>query len=88
MRGAISAPLAAVAAAVLILAGCSTDEPEAGATGDTGAASTPATPDSEWFVQADFDKQNEQRSATFEGDPPRYLPKLLTSSRVTPTSFG
>ncbi|MFO6452617.1 MULTISPECIES: substrate-binding domain-containing protein [unclassified Aeromicrobium] len=24
--------------------------------------------DTEWFVQADFDRQNEQRSATFEGD--------------------
>ena len=39
---------------------------------DTSSAEEPAeeaTGDSEeWFVQADFDEQNEQRAATFEGD--------------------
>ncbi len=53
----------AAAAALVLLTGCSTDEPE-----DSGTSPT-ATGDSEWFVQADFDRQDEQRSATFEGDP-------------------
>ena len=49
MRVSRGAPLVLAAAAMLVLAGCSTDEPEAGST-PTGGASAPATTDSEWFV--------------------------------------
>src|SRR5687768_10442455 len=49
------AALGAVAA-LLILAACG------GGGGDGDKETT-----SKWFVQADFDKQDEQRSATFEG---------------------
>ena len=51
------AALGAVAA-LLILAACG------GGGGDGDKAKT-----SKWFVQADFDKQDEQRSASFEGSP-------------------
>lgn len=46
----------ALAAALALLAGCGDDDAEGG----TGKAS-------EWFVQEDFDRQMEQREATFEG---------------------
>ncbi|MFD1858897.1 substrate-binding domain-containing protein [Aeromicrobium camelliae] len=51
----------ASAAALVVLAGCSTDE--ISDSGDDGG-----NQDTEWFVQADFDRQNEQRDATFQGD--------------------
>ena len=66
MRRTIRATLAS-AAALAVLAGCSTDtidEPE--------SASEPTseeTSSEEWFVQADYEEQDAQRSATFEGDP-------------------
>ncbi|PUA82204.1 ABC transporter substrate-binding protein [Nocardioides currus] len=70
MRGAIAS-----AAVLVVLAGCSTDDVDepTDATAsettseDTGDAEEPAD-DTEWFVQADYDEQDAQRSATFEGD--------------------
>ena len=59
-RGALAA-----AAATLVLAACSTDGSESSGDSDEPAASS----DTEWFVRADFDTQDEQRDATFEGDP-------------------
>ncbi|WP_412902055.1 substrate-binding domain-containing protein [Aeromicrobium sp. 179-A 4D2 NHS] len=50
------------AAAVLVLAACSTDDVSDAGDDDSGSK------DTEWFVQADFDRQDEQRSATFQGD--------------------
>lgn len=72
LRGA-----AAAAAALLVLAACSTDEsiddtaPDpAGDPAAAPAENEPADTNSdEWFVQADYDEQDAQRSATFEGDP-------------------
>lgn len=55
------------AAAIMMLAACSTDDSVDGA-GDEPAQAGEGQ-DTEWFVQADFDEQNEQRTATFEGDP-------------------
>lgn len=71
LRGA-----AATAAALLVLSACSTDEsvddPAPGADSEpttSESAEEPAETDSgEWFVQADYDEQDAQRSATFEGD--------------------
>lgn len=68
LRGAV-ASLAAVA----FLAACSTDD-SIDDPAETPAAEGEETPaddegsDQEWFVQADFDEQDAQRSATFEGD--------------------
>lgn len=49
----------AVAAALALLAGCGDDDD------DNEGAGEP----SEWFVQADYDEQEAQLDATFEGDP-------------------
>ncbi|WP_426244290.1 substrate-binding domain-containing protein [Nocardioides sp. LHG3406-4] len=70
------APLAAGAVLALALSACSTstDEPESGndpaaETSEEGGGVEEADTDSaEWFVQADYDTQDQQRSATFEGD--------------------
>ncbi|OUZ07581.1 ABC transporter substrate-binding protein [Aeromicrobium sp. PE09-221] len=63
MRTTMKRTLAVASAAALVaLAGCSTDE-----ISDTNEGS--GSDDTEWFVQADFDEQDEQRDATFEGDP-------------------
>lgn len=66
LRGAV-ASVAALAA----LAACSTDD-SIDDPAETPAAEGEETPDEgseeEWFVQADFDEQDQQRSATFAGD--------------------
>jgi ribose transport system substrate-binding protein len=68
LRGAV-ASVAALAA----LAACSTDD-SIDDPAETPAAEGEETPteggesEQEWFVQADFDEQDQQRSATFEGD--------------------
>ncbi|GEP33953.1 hypothetical protein NSZ01_17210 [Nocardioides szechwanensis] len=71
LRGA-----AVTAAALLVLAACSTDDsvddpaPDAGSDPTTSESTAEEPPaDTEWFVQADYDEQDAQRSATFEGDP-------------------
>jgi ribose transport system substrate-binding protein len=70
LRGA-----AVTAAALLVLTACSTDDsvddPAPGAESDpTSSEPTETEPaDTEWFVQADFEEQDAQRSAAFEGDP-------------------
>ncbi|WP_222130643.1 substrate-binding domain-containing protein [Nocardioides deserti] len=60
-------------AALAVLAACSTDESIDDPAPQAGEESASETEESgggeEWFVQADFDEQDEQRSATFEGDP-------------------
>src|SRR5688572_28755353 len=69
MRRTIRGTLAS-AAVLAVLAGCSTDveEPSDSSASDTSSESTEeAGSDTEWFVQADYDEQYEQRSATFEG---------------------
>ncbi|WP_336715972.1 substrate-binding domain-containing protein [Arthrobacter sp. USHLN218] len=60
----------AAASSLLALTACTTDS---SITGDTGAASEGASPgateQAEWFDQALYDEQNQQRTATFEGNP-------------------
>jgi ribose transport system substrate-binding protein len=69
-RRLIRGPIA-VTAAVLALAACSTDpsvdDPAPAAEGSESPSES--TDSDEWFVQAEYDEQFEQRSATFEGDP-------------------
>jgi len=77
MRRNIRGALASTSTALLVLAvlaGCSTDDVDDPA--DTTASETTSEEpgeeaggdDAEWFVQADYDEQDAQRSATFEGD--------------------
>ena len=77
-RKSIRGPLAVTAALLLaVLTACSqTSEPNAGddptdtATSEATAEETEDSgEDTEWFDQAVFDEQDEQRGATFEGDP-------------------
>lgn len=75
MRRNIRGALASTSTALLVLAvlaGCSTDEtePADAASETTSEESTEEAggEDTEWFVQADYDEQDAQRSATFEGD--------------------
>jgi ribose transport system substrate-binding protein len=71
-RLAVTAALAA-----LVLAACSTDETAGTTEAESSDAETSeesggedeSGADSKWFDQATFDEQNEQRDATFEGDP-------------------
>lgn len=57
-RKKVSVALAATGALVLMLSACAKDD-------DKGDGAK----DNEWFVQEDFDTQEEQLGATFEGDP-------------------
>ena len=56
------------AAALAVLTACSTDDSLDDA-GRRRPSDKESASSEEWFVQADFDKQDQQRSATFEGDP-------------------
>ncbi|WP_107771109.1 substrate-binding domain-containing protein [Nocardioides sediminis] len=74
MRRTIRGTLASTSAALVVLAvlaGCSTDveEPADSAAESTSESTEEADSgdEGEWFVQADYDEQDEQRSATFEG---------------------
>lgn len=72
MRRTIRGTIASTSSALLVLAvlaGCSTDDIDPADTEASESTSETSTPDSEWFVQADYDEQDQQRSATFEGDP-------------------
>jgi ribose transport system substrate-binding protein len=56
------------AAALAVLTACSTDESGTDPAADeTSSGGADTSNDSEWFVQADFEKQQEQMDATFEG---------------------
>lgn len=80
MRRNIRRTLASTSTALLVLAvlaGCSTDDiddpadsnsSESTSEGATEDEEATSGSESEWFVQADYDTQDQQRSATFEGD--------------------
>jgi ribose transport system substrate-binding protein len=75
------APIAVASALPLgvFATSCSTEDPTDGDTGSDNPSAPSASPDAsespeeggeqEWFDQAVYDEQYEQRSATFEGDP-------------------
>lgn len=80
MRRKIHRAPTAVAAALLLgvfATSCSTEDPTDGASGTDDSSATSESPDAsespaeeqEWFDQALYDTQYDQRSATFEGDP-------------------
>lgn len=75
MRRNIRRTLASTSTALIVLAvlaGCSTDETDptdtASETTSEESSEEAGGDDTEWFVQADYDEQDAQRSATFEGD--------------------
>src|SRR5688572_13686520 len=74
MRRSIQSKVTVVAAAALLgLTACTTDSsieetPPAETGGEAAATPAPEGGD-EWFDQAEYDRQLDQRSASFEGDP-------------------
>jgi len=69
-RSKITGALAGVAV-LAVLTACSTEEPtddETGAT-DENTSQEQGSSSDQWFVQADYDEQEQQMSATFEGNP-------------------
>lgn len=72
MRKSTTGALALALGAAMVLVGCSTDgsveDPETPPAGESEAPAEEPQSDGEWFDQAVFDTQFDQRSATFEGD--------------------
>ncbi len=65
-RSKITGVLAGVAV-LAVLTACSTEEPTDEASGTDDNTSEDGSSSEEWFVQADYDEQEQQMSATFEG---------------------
>jgi ribose transport system substrate-binding protein len=66
-RSKITGVLAGVAV-LAVLTACSTEEPTDEASGTDDNTSEDGSSSEEWFVQADYDEQEQQMSATFEGN--------------------
>lgn len=66
-RSKITGVLAGVAV-LAVLTACSTEEPDEASGTDENTAEEESSSE-EWFVQADYDKQEAQMTATFEGNP-------------------
>jgi ribose transport system substrate-binding protein len=66
-RSKITGVLAGVAV-LAVLTACSTDEPDEASATDENTAEEESSSE-EWFVQADYEKQEAQMSATFDGNP-------------------
>lgn len=83
----------AAAAALLVLSACSTDDTlDSSTAADTATTSDEPTAEEsdssqEWFVQADFDEQDAQRSATFEGDPEQPYLQYIDGAMTDTSSF-
>lgn len=80
--------LAAAAVAGLLLAGCTTDDPEDA--GQTGAPEEGAQerPDDEWFVRADYERQLAQRDVTPEGPADQPWLQAIEPDMVDTTEFA
>lgn len=69
-RSKITGVLAGAAVLAAVLTACSTEEPTDEASGtDENTSEEEGSSSEEWFVQADYDEQEQQMSATFEGNP-------------------
>ena len=100
MRRLIHRAPMAVASALLLgvfATACSTEDPTDTTTGSDDTSETPESPDAsespeeessdEWFDQALFDTQDEQRSATFEGDPEQPYLQYIDGEMTDTSSF-
>lgn len=65
-----SVVLAATAALALTLTGCAPgSNTGSGGSGGSGQSTATSAADNPWFGQAQYDREDQERSATFEGDP-------------------
>ena len=100
MRRLIHRAPMAVASALLLgvfATACSTEDPTDTTTGSDDTSETSESPDAsespeeessdEWFDQALFDTQDEQRSATFEGDPEQPYLQYIDGEMTDTSSF-
>ena len=88
------APMAVASALLLgvFATSCSTEDPTAGDSGsETPTESTEESPSEEsseeWFDQALYDEQFDQRSATFEGDPDQPYLQYIDGEMTDTSSF-
>ena len=88
------APMAVASALLLgvFATSCSTEDPTAGDSGsETPAEATEESPSEEsseeWFDQALYDEQFDQRSATFEGDPDQPYLQYIDGEMTDTSSF-
>jgi ribose transport system substrate-binding protein len=93
------APMAVASALLLgvFATACSTEDPTDTTTGSDDTSETSESPDAsespeegssdEWFDQALFDTQDEQRSATFEGDPEQPYLQYIDGEMTDTSSF-
>ncbi|MHA7283018.1 substrate-binding domain-containing protein [Arthrobacter sp. TMS2-4] len=95
MRGSILGKVTVIAATTLFaLTACTTDssieDPPASeaAAGESAAAEQPTGDSTEWFDQAVYDTQDEQRSATFEGDPEQPYLQYIDGEMTDTSSFA
>ncbi|WP_394251479.1 substrate-binding domain-containing protein [Arthrobacter pityocampae] len=96
MRGSILGKVTVIAATTLLAAtACTTDSSienppasEGAAAGESAAAGQPTGDSTEWFDQAVYDTQNEQRSATFEGDPAQPYLQYIDGEMTDTSSFA
>ncbi|WP_182525831.1 substrate-binding domain-containing protein [Nocardioides dongkuii] len=87
LRGAVAS-----AAALAVLAGCSTDDsvddPPASTSSEDGGTEEETQSSEEWFVQEDYDEQDAQRSATFEGDPEQPWLQYIDGEMTDTSSYA
>ncbi|WP_247829296.1 substrate-binding domain-containing protein [Arthrobacter antioxidans] len=95
MRGSILGKVTVIAATTLLaLTACTTDSsienPPAseGAGAGESAAAEPTEDSTEWFDQAVYDTQDEQRSATFEGDPAQPYLQYIDGEMTDTSAFA
>lgn len=93
------APMAVASALLLgvFATACSTEDPTDTTTGSDDTSETSESPDAsespeegssdEWFDQALFDTQDEQRSATFEGDPEQPYLQYIDGEMTDTSSY-
>ncbi|WP_434995997.1 substrate-binding domain-containing protein [Arthrobacter sp. Ld5] len=96
MRGSILGKVTVIAAtSLLALTACTTDSSienppasDGAAAGESAPAEQPTGDSTEWFDQAVYDTQDEQRSATFEGDPEQPHLQYIDGEMTDTSSFA
>jgi ribose transport system substrate-binding protein len=79
--------LASAAALLVVLTACSDDGSADDDSPNADSGSSETGDEKDWFVQADFDEQDAQRSATFEGDPAQPYLQYIDGEMVDTSKF-
>ncbi len=78
------------AAVLAVLTACSTEEPtdESGGTDENTSTEEEGSSSDEWFVQADYDEQEQQMSASFEGNPDEPWLQYIDGAMTDTSAFA